>query len=106
MPAKVAALAAADGLPAVVAASNAPLAAIPTVVTALSSRGTQRKEAAIPGVAAADLDQFANELPDRLVHLLAVNYLDWQHPSALAFMQFFGLVEQIAERANVNDAAG
>jgi hypothetical protein len=105
LPAKVAALAAADGLPAVVAAVNDLLADIAAVVNALGSLGTELKGAAIPGVAAADLSQFADELPDRLVHLLAVDHLDRKHPNALAFMQFFGLVEQIVERANVNDDA-
>jgi hypothetical protein len=103
LPSKVAALAAADGLPAVVAASNALLADIAAVVNALGSLGTELQGAAIPGVSAADLNQFASELPERLVNLLAVAYLDRRHPNAQAFMQFFGLVEQVAERANVND---
>jgi hypothetical protein len=105
LPPKVAALATADALPAVVAATNALLADVTAVINALGSLGGELSASAgsIPGVNAADIAQFAAELPERIVHLLAVDFLDRKHRNALAFMRFFGLVDEVVEQPGGGD---
>jgi hypothetical protein len=51
----------------------------------------------LPGVNAPDVLNFAQQLPVRLVELMALNYLEGYHPILLNLTSLLGIVEQKAE---------
>lgn len=89
----------------IVSSSEALYAELDKVGAALGAIATELhgSAAAVGTVPAADVQQFAGELPQRLLNFLAVEYLDRQRRDALAVLFFTGLVDETVERADVND---
>ncbi|HZD37584.1 MAG TPA: DUF6603 domain-containing protein [Actinomycetes bacterium] len=89
----------------ILAASQALYGDIDGVVRAITTIATQLDQAAaaVSAIPAADVRAFASDLPERLLNYLAVQYLDRRRRDALAVLFFTGLVDEIVERADVND---
>jgi hypothetical protein len=57
----------------------------------------------LPGVNAPDVLNFAQQLPVRLVELMALNYLEGYHPILLNLTSLLGIVDQKAEPGEVGN---
>lgn len=110
LPAVIATLTAAidaDNVEDAVVASLDLITRIATLVTEIESLATALggEAGAIPGVTPADVTAFANELPERLLHFLAVSHIDRNYPAALGVLYFLALAERVPRQVASGDPA-